>query len=120
MEHFTQAYIEAALWSSNDESDEQGGEPMDSNYGVEDIDTETLHKMEVDCQDFQSRFGQLIESDESQAGHDFWLTRNGHGAGFWDGDWDEPAATILDKACEAYGQFNLYISDDGKVHGCKG
>lgn len=25
----------------------------------------------------------LSEMGESQAGHDLWLTRNGHGAGFW-------------------------------------
>lgn len=27
LDSFTRAYIETALWSSNDESDESGGEP---------------------------------------------------------------------------------------------
>ena len=30
-------------------------------------------------------------SAEDLAGHDFWLTRNGHGTGFWDaGRWKAP------------------------------
>ena len=28
------------------------------------------------------------DADDGQIGHDFFLTRNGHGAGFWDGAWD--------------------------------
>ncbi len=47
-----------------------------------------------------------------QAGHDFWLNRNGHGAGFWDGDWPEPAATTLDAASKAFGEVNLMLDGD--------
>jgi hypothetical protein len=50
------------------------------------------------------------------AGHDFWLTRNGHGAGFWDGDWTEPAATILTNAAKAFDECNLYLGDDQAIH----
>jgi hypothetical protein len=52
-----------------------------------------------------------------RAGHDVWLTRNGHGCGFWDGDWSEPAATRLTKASKKFGEFNLLVGDDGKIHG---
>src|SRR5208282_4942052 len=34
IDKFTQAYIVAALWSSNDNSDPSGGEPLDSNYDI--------------------------------------------------------------------------------------
>jgi hypothetical protein len=51
-----------------------------------------------------------------QAGHDFWLTRNSHGAGFWDGDWSEPYASQLDKATKAFGGCDLYVGDDGLVY----
>ncbi len=61
-----------------------------------------------------------IGSDDEAAGHDFWLTRNGHGAGFWDGDWPEPAATRLTASSKKYGEFNLYLGDDGKIYGSKG
>lgn len=40
---------------------------------------------------------------------DFWLTRNGHGAGFWDGDWPVPAATRLTEASEKAGEVYLQM-----------
>ena len=90
------------------------------NYSLNDIDDATLDKMIADCADFQERFGELIEGGGmgfEHGGHDFWLTRNGHGAGFWDGDWEEPQATELDKAATSYGEFDLYLGDDGQIHG---
>lgn len=123
---FTRAYIEAALWSTNDESDEQGGEPLDKNYGPGDIDPETMALIEEDCAYFQERYGRLIEEDDSpaidkwgrweKAGHDFWLTRNGHGAGFWDGDWPKHG-DALTEAAHAFGEFYLTVGDDGVIYG---
>lgn len=40
-----------------------------------------------ECRNFCWAYGGLIEAsgaDFAQAGHDLWLTRNGHGVGFWD------------------------------------
>lgn len=39
-DEFVDAFFEAALWSSNDESDESGGEPMDANYFFQNGQTE--------------------------------------------------------------------------------
>lgn len=119
-----------------DNSDEQGGEPLDANYGPEDIAPTTLKQMVRDCADFQQSFGDYIISDLARAGHDFWLTRNGHGAGFWDGDWREEYAQLGDRhpaigmvrqyatvgdyltaMSKPYGSFDLYVGDDGKIHG---
>tara|TARA_R100000458_G_C8087084_1_gene119371 strand:- start:85 stop:477 length:393 start_codon:yes stop_codon:yes gene_type:complete len=47
------------------------------------------------------------------AAHDFILTRNGHGAGFWDGGWSEPIATKLTDLCKKFGEIEVYLSDDG-------
>jgi hypothetical protein len=44
------------------------------------------------------------------------LTRNGHGAGFWDrgiGD----RGDRLTAAAHAWGEFELVIGDDRKIHG---
>ena len=49
LDEFTLAYVEAALWSSNDDSTPQGGEPLDANYGIDDIDPDTLAAMIEDC-----------------------------------------------------------------------
>ena len=124
MDTFTRAYVKTALWSSNDGDDE----PLDANYGIDDIDPDTLSKRVADCAAFQARHYDLIVAEGSclrcgpdydevgHAGHDFWLTRNGHGAGFWDGDWSKVAGTILDNAAKAYPEIDLYVGDDGKIH----
>lgn len=115
---FTDAYIEAALWSSNDESNDAGGEPLDRNYGPEDIAPATLAKMEKDCASFYENWYPFWKDesgyDDAHAGHDFWLTRNGHGAGFWDRGIAKGKRLTLE--CKPYGSFDLYVGDDGKVH----
>lgn len=132
LDPFTRQYMETALWSSNDESDpDTGGDPMDDNYDITDIDKASADEMIADCKRFQEENEKAIADCEDQvstqtgdifarAGHDFWLTRNGHGAGFWDGDWPEPHATTLDKASKAFGEVHLYIGDDGAIHQTKG
>lgn len=125
-DEFTTAYLTAALWTSTDETNpEQGGAPLDQNYSIEDIDAATLDEMTADCEKFQALLGKLIDdmnvkyrggaaySCEERAGHDFWLTRNGHGAGFWDGDWTEPAATKLTDAATAFGEYDITASGNG-------
>lgn len=116
MDTFTRQYIETALWSTHDYSDDSGGAPLDQNYDISDIAPESLASMVADCEEFQRAHETDIAGEYSQAGHDFWLTRNGHGAGFWDGDWQEPAATRLTDAAHAYGSVDLYIGDDGKIY----
>jgi hypothetical protein len=120
-DEFTRAYIEAALWSSNDESngkDGEGksGEPLDKNYGPSDISQPTLKRMVADCKKFQGQVWDKISGDPSLAGHDFWLTRNGHGAGFWDGDWPKAVGAVLTSFSKSYREVNLYVGDDGKIH----
>ena len=41
------------------------------------------------------------------AAHDFILTRNGHGAGFWDGDWHEPWGERLTELCKVFGPLEV-------------
>jgi hypothetical protein len=129
MDDFTLACLEAALWSTNTDTD---GHPMDEYYGIEDIAEECLAKLGADCQRFQESGAWLaaIEGEdprtnqrrlqfysiEASAGHDFWLTRNGHGAGFWDADWKEPHGHALDELAQSFGQVDLYVGDDGKVY----
>ena len=110
-EIFYRAYLEAALWSSIDDDDE----PLDSNYGIDDLSTETIGKTKIDCQAFFNHNYELIKSNLDRAGHDFWLTRNHHGSGFWDGDWPEDVGDELTEASHSYGECSLYVSN-GKVY----
>ena len=52
------------------------------------------------------------------AAHDFWLTRRGHGAGFWDGDWPSPEAEALYDLAKSFGDAEVYLGDDGLVYLC--
>ncbi len=123
LDDFTTAYIEAALWSSTDNSREDGGDPLDDNYTPDDLTAATLASMQADCLKFQASNAEDIKAGshqgrypaDEQAGHDFWLTRNGHGAGFWDGDWPEPAASRLTASCKSFGTVDLYVGDDGRI-----
>jgi hypothetical protein len=109
---FTLAYLECALWSS---TDDEGNECLDENHEINDIAGPTLARMIEDCVAFQeAESDDLEEIDPSQAGHDFWLTRNRHGAGFWDRGLGEIGKRLTD-AAHAYGSFELYVGDDGKV-----
>jgi hypothetical protein len=125
MDKFTTAYIECALWSSS-EYDEEGnnGTPLDDWATVDDLAPETLAEMEADCRAFQAECSELLTAEncltrgdwEERAGHDFWLTRCGHGAGFWDGDWSEPAGRKLTEAAKVYGNVDLYVGGDGRIY----
>lgn len=112
LEKFVDAYIECALWSSTGDD----GSPLDDDYGTDDIHPESLAQMREDCQAFLSDNRDAIGPALHFGGHDFWLTRNRHGAGFWDGDWSEPYASDLTKAAHAFGECNLYVGDDGLIH----
>lgn len=118
-EPFIKAYFHAALWSSNDDNDE----PLDDNYSMSDIADESYKKLEDEATKFENENKELYTKggwDDEQAGHDFWLTRNGHGAGFWDRSssdgFDEEIGKQLTDIAEKYGEVNLYIGDDGKIH----
>jgi len=115
-EKFFDSYVQTALWSTNDYSTPEGGEPLDKNYGPEDLTPEAEKTMRADAKKFLQENRADIGDRVDYAGHDFWLTRNGHGAGFWDGDWPEPAATRLTKAAEKFGEQWIYVGDDGKLH----
>jgi len=112
----THHYLIAALWSSNDESTPQGGEPFDLNYCIEDIAPESLEQAEQDCLSFLQVNEIDIAGDYKQAGHDFWLTRNHHGAGFWDGDWGKERGERLTAASHAYRELCPVVGDDRLIY----
>lgn len=113
MDNFTTGYATCALWSSTDDN----GEPLDKDYDIDDISPTTLKQMIVDCADFQTANAELLaEIDPGQAGHDFWLTRNHHGVGFWDRGLGV-VGEQLTKAAHEYCGVDLYEGDDGKIHG---
>lgn len=88
--------------------------PAEDNYSVSDFAPATLDAIVADCAKFQSD-NDLSEGRIERAGYDFWLTRNYHGSGFWDGDWPLTGDTLT-AASKDYGTFNLYVGDDGLIY----
>lgn len=112
LDKFTLAYLECALWSSTDGD----GRPLDDELDISDCSQEFLRQAIDDCREFQHENAELLEAiDSEQAGHDFWLTRNHHGAGFWDRGLGEDGQKLTE-ASHTYGSCDLYIGDDGEVY----
>lgn len=104
LDAFTAAYIEAAFFTTNED------------FTVDELAEETRDVMIDDCADFQKSFGELMKGlDPVQCGHDFWLTRNHHGAGFWDRGLGEVGEKLTEMA-HAYGEADLYEGDDGLIY----
>ncbi len=115
LDRFTAQYIETALWSSTYGEDDT---PMDDTYDIPHFSIEAIETIKADCARFQSENSKTIDQceDTETCGHDFWLTRNRHGAGFWDGDYPEEIGEALTEASHRFGESNLYIGDDEQVH----
>lgn len=116
MDNFTEAYIECALWASLDED----GAPFDESNA--ELAPQTLQDMENDCREFQTRAKVLLEDaydcvaySEARAGHDFWLTRCRHGAGYWDRGLG-PVGDALTECAHAFGNRDLYRGDDNLIY----
>lgn len=117
LEEITRAYVTAALWSSTDDE----GEPLDAFRDETCIEPNTLADMRQDVRDFlaqcESLLPRYIEAGgtSEQLGHDFWLTRNRHGAGFWDRGLGLLGQSLTDLSHQA-GEAWLYIGDDGFIY----
>lgn len=115
MSPLTKSFITAAFWAG------LSGEKDEATKGLADLDQRSLAYMVSDAVTFAIRARPILElmpgdRVQERAGVDFYLTRNGHGAGFWDGDWPEPFGTQLTTLAKGFGEFDLYVGDDGKVY----
>lgn len=121
LDEFTKGYIVCALWSSTDNSTDDGGESLDANYDIDDIAPGELADIVEECKDFQQANAELLQEyvklgrPMDHAGHDFWLSRNNHGTGFWDRGFGD-VGDKLDKAAEVYGGCDIIVGDDGKLY----
>lgn len=119
-------YLVAMLWLMTDEE----GNEMDHLH-IDDIDIDSIRDAANDCRAFMKKAEPLLRQAadrgytspdgngfEAMVGHDFFLTRHGHGAGFWDrrelqdGDLGEKLSDIA----KSFGETWAYVGDDGKVY----
>lgn len=76
--------------------------------------------IEIDavCEQFYQENKELLRGcrlHPDQCGHDLWLTRNGHGAGFWDRGLGEKGQKLTD-ACKNMGAVDLFAGEDGEIY----
>ena len=133
METITKHYLIAMLWTMpGDDACENPGDSI----ALCDLPQETIQQATDDVAAFVASCGVLFDqamacfadgygqhpdagSAEAAFGYDFALTRNGHGAGFWDRE-SEGLPRVLGEAltrvCDGFPECNLYIGDDGKAY----
>lgn len=107
------AYIECALWSTTSDD----GQPLDENFGDDDVAPVTRTAATDVCAAFtESNADDLAGMSPEQAGHDLWLTRERHGAGFWDRGLGARGDRLTDSA-HGYGGADWYAAADGLIYG---
>jgi hypothetical protein len=116
-EKFVTAYADAALATESDNSTPSGGYPLDRKYGLNDFAPEAKAKMDKEAGDFyDANADLLLDQPPDMAGYHLWLSRNGHGSGYWTGDYAEEVGAELQRRAEASGERNVYIGDDGLLY----
>lgn len=116
LDPFTRGYLTAALWSEDPYTGISGEWDEHDEWAIANIDPDSLARAIEVCRDFQNaNAGDLQEVsdtyhvDDSRHGHDFWLTRNGHGAGFWSRGYDlNGLGDKLTDAAHAYGSAYVF------------
>lgn len=116
-DQFLTGYTTALFWSSTDERD---GETVNLDDYM--TSTQADDKCRADCLAFfTENYAALATAASatgyswSHAGHDFALTRNGHGAGYWDRGLGE-LGDALTRAAKAAGAVYAYLGDDELVY----
>lgn len=106
-----ESYLETLLWASGDEYEFDG-------VTIYDFSDEAVNSSKNDIETFiktinknPNAIAEANEYDDRMLGHNFALSRNGHGAGFFDDNND-----ILQNICRETKSAEPYIGDDKKVH----
>jgi hypothetical protein len=110
---FVRGFLEALFWVETGRDD---GLPDGAGYA--DLHPDSLAAIRADCDAWQAEHAALLEAayatgyTETQAGIDYYLTRNGHGAGFWDRGLGDIGDRLSD-ACryrETYAFFGDHVT----------
>lgn len=131
LDKMTRAYLVCALWASTHFGESMrlpngdvvnDGENLNDHFDVDDIPADEIAIAREDCADFLLANVALLRECKmraaycaDQCGMDFWLSRNGHGAGFFDRGLAHGAT--LHSAAKVYGSRDLFIGADFLVHG---
>ncbi len=133
VDEMVSGYLVCALWAGLNWSvttDHGGTEdnpvPWDDDYDISDISSEAITVAREFCGEFYIANADDLAtyfpgSEPGQWGHDLYLTRNGHGAGFWDryygsDDSIRSAGRRLSEAAKVYGEADFFLDVDGSLN----
>ena len=116
---FHRAFLAALLWSTTDGQ----GANLDDSHSIKDLHPHTANVLRKQCDAFWEEHSSLLNTafdgevpyNAAQAGHDFALSRNGHGAGFFD-RWLGEVGDQLQQAAMEAGECEAYVGDDKKLY----
>lgn len=108
---FQKGFFTALLFTETDPSNDDI--PLNNNFTTADIDEKDLEKYCLECDKFEHAVYELIQNNLHKAGANFLFTRNHHGVGFWDGDWDE-GPTLTEEA-HKYPEITTFL-DKRKIN----
>lgn len=83
-------HVPISEWFETEEEERTSDGQLPSDCGYGELHPDSLAAIRADCEAWQAANAELLQQaysrgyDESQAGRDYWFTRNGHGVGFWD------------------------------------
>ncbi len=107
-------FFDTMIWADIDGSDD-----IENDYDVWDIDKLTLTRLIEDLDYFFEQAEDILEAsdyDHDKACHDFYLTRQGHGAGFWEADHcTKEQGEKLTEIAESLGSLCI-IEDNGYLY----
>ena len=120
---FQRNYLACALWSSSDDNDQ----PLDHGYDITAFHPYTLQWQIDDCVSFCTvnrellkRAAEFLDNNPkllppnsngavALIAHDFWLDRNGHGAGSFDRGYPEDIEKALGEAAKKFKEVTLSV-----------
>lgn len=118
-ETFTESYIDTAIEDGSDRGGEDSEDLNLDGLNSSDLADEARAKMEADCKAFIDANAETLTAvmenmGAGDAGYNFYMSRQGHGVGFWDRGLGANGEKLHD-ACK-HREIYLYKDEDGKIH----
>lgn len=130
---FLRGYLDCLVWLGTRDDENGSGEPIDDEVSADDLAERLtlaeLREIQSDCAGFQELAADALRaieesgigvqarecSFEAYQGHNFCLTRSGHGTGFWDRGYPEPHASKCSDDSKSFGAQSLMLAEDGTL-----
>ena len=109
------AYLECVIFTESGDGHDDGVDPFDGKT-IYNFSNSSIIEARQQIEWFVNVAGEALDdiSDES-IGQDIWYTRNGHGVGFWDRDYDDDVIETLEKLCKVLGYADCDVLDTGEI-----